>query len=264
MNQEKILRLFKKFAGDEINLHGLKCIPVGVGELGTPHKSIKEFYPIQFKLENPNDVPYYSPIVGEELFEIVEGFSEYVNLNLESEILLEGKSKLYLNSEVQNEIQKVFDSVREIKFTTGTPFVGYRRYVINIESVGLKTKHFDQDSYYIEVFDSVREIKFTTGTPFVGYRRYVINIESVGLKTANFDEDSYYINNTVVPLSATKNGENIDVNDAINEYIDEFLPHKETYYESEEYYHRVDQVISQYPLLNADYVATYYETKFIR
>ena len=220
MNQEKILRLFKKFAGDEINLHGLKCIPVGVGELGTPHKSIKEFYPIQFKLENPNDVPYYSPIVGEELFEIVEGFSEYVNLNLESEILLEGNSKLYLNSEVQNEIQKVFDSVREIKFTTGTPFVGYRRYVINIESVGLKTKHFD--------------------------------------------EDSYYIDNTVVPLSATKNGENIDVNDAINEYIDEFLPHQETYYETEEYYHKVDQVINRYPLLNENYVATYYDTKFIR
>ena len=84
------------------------------------------------------------------------------------------------------------------------------------------------------------------------------------IKTKNFDNDAYYIDNTVVPLSATKNGENVDVNEAINEYIDEFLPHVETYYESEEYYRGVDQVISQYPLLNADYVATYYDTKFIR
>jgi hypothetical protein len=75
---------------------------------------------------------------------------------------------------------------------------------------------------------------------------------------------AYYINNTVVPLSATKNGENVDVNEAINEYIDEFLPHVETYYETEEYYRGVDEVITQYPLLNADYVATYYDTKFIR
>ncbi len=96
------------------------------------------------------------------------------------------------------------------------------------------------------------------------HRTNVINIESVGLKSKNFDHDAYYIDNTVVPLSATKNGENIDVNEAINEYIDEFLPQVETYYETEEYYKGVDQVINQYPLLNADYVATYYDTKFIR
>jgi hypothetical protein len=220
MEQEKILKLFEKFVGGVIDLHGLKCIPVSVGEFGTPHSSIKEFYPIQFKLKNPNDVPYYSPIVGEELFEIVEEFSEYVNLNLESEVLLGGKSKLYLSDEVQDEIQKVFDSVREIKFTTGTPFIGYKKWVINIESIGLKTTYFD--------------------------------------------EDSYYINNTVVPISATKNDKNVDVNEAINTYIDEFLPRSETYYETEEYYQGVDQVISRYPLLNENYVATYYDTKFIR
>jgi hypothetical protein len=147
-------------------------------------------------------------------------FEEYVGLKLTTKVLWNEQAEFYLNDKTRDQIQKVFDSVREIKFTTGTPFVGYRRYVINIESVGLKTK--------------------------------------------NFDSDSYYIDNTVVPLSATKNGENIDVNDAINEYIDEFLPHVETYHETEEYYEDVDQVIAQYPLLNADYVATYYDTEFIR
>jgi len=220
MEQEKLFKLFKRFAGDIIDLHGLKCIPVRVGEEIISKRHIKPYYPIEFKIENPNYVSYFHPIVEDDLLDIVMEFEDYVSLKLTTKVLWDELPEFYLNDKTKNQIQKVFDSVREIKFTTGTPFVGYRRYVINIESVGLKTKHFDQDSYYID--------------------------------------------NTVVPLSATKNGENIDVNEAINEYIDEFLPHVETYYESEEYYRGVDQVISQYPLLNADYVATYYETKFIR
>jgi len=220
MEQEKLFKLFKRFAGDIIDLHGLKCIPVRVGEEIISKRHIKPYYPIEFKIENPNDVSYFHPILEDDLLDIVMEFEDYVSLKLTTKVLWDELPEFYLNDKTKNQIQKVFDSVREIKFTTGTPFVGYRRYVINIESVGLKTKHFDQDSYYID--------------------------------------------NTVVPLSATKNGENVDVNEAINEYIDEFLPHVETYYESEEYYRGVDQVISQYPLLNADYVATYYETKFIR
>jgi hypothetical protein len=135
-------------------------------------------------------------------------------------VLLDKTPELYFNNEVKNKIQKVFDSVKEIKFTTGTPFVGYRRWVINIESAGFKTEYFDADSFYIK--------------------------------------------NNVVPISATKNGENVDVNEAINEYIDEFLPQAEIYHETEQYYQDIDQVIVQYPLLSADYVATYYDTKFIR
>jgi len=220
MEREKLLKLFKSFVEGEIDLYGLKCVPVRVGEEIISKRHNKPYYPIEFKIENPNDVPYFHSIIHEELFDIVMEFEEYVGLKLTTEILWDEQPKFYLNDKTRDQIQKVFDSVREIKFTTGTPFVGYRRYVINIESVGLKSK--------------------------------------------NFDHDAYYIDNTVVPLSATKNGENIDVNEAINEYIDEFLPHVETYYESEEYYRGVDEVISQYPLLNADYIATYYETKFIR
>ena len=220
MEQEKLLKLFKRFVGGEIDLHGLKCIPVRVGEEIISKRHNKPYYPIEFKIENPNDVSYFISIVEDELLDIVMEFEEYINLKLTTKILWGEQPEFYLNDKTRDQIQKVFDSVREIKFTTGTPFVGYRRYVINIESIGLKNK--------------------------------------------NFDLDSYYIDNTVVPLSATKNGENVDVNEAINEYIDEFLPQVETYYESEEYYRGVDEVITKYPLLNADYIATYYETKFIR
>jgi len=220
MDRERILKLFKRFAGETIDLKGLKCSPFGLGEEIISKRHNKPYYPIEFKIENPNDVSYFYSIVDDELLDIVMEFEGYVGLKLTTRILWDETPKFYLNDKTRNQIQKVFDSVRKIEFTTGTPFIGYSRWVIQIESVGLKNKHFNDDVYYIE--------------------------------------------NTVVPLSATLNGENIDVNEAINTYIDEFLPHVETYYESEEYYRGVDEVITQYPLLNADYVATYYDTKFIR
>ena len=219
MDQEKILKLFKRFVGNEINLHGLKCIPVIVGEKIVDRHS-KPYYPIGFKIENPNDVSYYWAIVDDDILDILTEFEDYVGIKLDTHILWDEQPKFYLNEKVKNQIQNVFDSVREIKFTTGTPFIGYKRWIIQIESIGLKTRHYDPESYYID--------------------------------------------NTVVAISATKNDENVDVNEAINTYIDEFLPRSEPYYETEEYYEDIDGVISQYPLLHADYVATYYDTKFIR
>jgi hypothetical protein len=219
MDQEKILKLFKRFVGNEINLHGLKCIPVIVGEKIVDRHS-KPYYPIGFKIENPNDVSYYWAIVDDDILDILTEFEDYVGIKLDTHILWDEQPKFYLNEKVKNQIQNVFDSVREIKFTTGTPFIGYKRWIIQIESIGLKTRHYDPESYYID--------------------------------------------NTVVAISATKNDENVDVNEAINTYIDEFLPRAEIYHETEEYYQDVDQVIAQYPLLSADYVATYYDTKFIR
>ena len=42
-----------------------------------------------------------------------------------------------------NKIQKVFDSVKVIEFTTGTPFIGYERYKLFIKSVGVSTRFSD-------------------------------------------------------------------------------------------------------------------------
>jgi hypothetical protein len=220
VQESTLLKLFKQFAGNVINLHGLKCVPIGIGEKIVSKRYANPYYPIEFKIENPNDVPYFYAIVEEELLDIAMGFEEYVNLKLTTKILWGEQPKFYLNEKTKNEIQKVFNSVRKIKFTTGTPFIGYKR--------------------------------------------WEIQIESIGLKNINFDDDAYYINNVATPISATLNGENVDVNEAINEYIDEFLPSKETYYETEEYYRSVDGIITKHPLLNVDYVATYYDTKFIR
>jgi hypothetical protein len=219
MTETTVLNLFKEFTNGAVDLFGLKCTPIVINSIHEPEEST---YHIGFEIENPSNVSYFGPIVHEELFELVNSFGEYLNIKSVPIILWgHNRTEFHLNGEIRNKIQKVFDSVRELKFTTGTPFIGHKRWVIQIESTGLKTRYYDAESYYID--------------------------------------------NTVVPISATKNGENVDVDEAINTYIDDFLAHyAEPYYETEEYYGDVDGVISQYPLLHADYVATYYDTKFIR
>lgn len=219
MNQEKILKLFKRFEGDEINLYGLKCIPVRVGEEIISKNHNKPYYPIEFKIKNPNKVSYFYSIVEEELIGLVQDFGDYVNYEFTAEVIWTDIPKFYLNDETRNKIQKVFDSVREIKFTTGTPFIGYKKYVINIKSVGMELGWEDGETYYIE--------------------------------------------NKAKPTSATLNGEKTDVGDAIKEYIDNYLYNKETYYETEKYYVNIDSILNQEPLLKADWIATYYDTKFI-
>lgn len=219
MDRVKLLKLFKRFAGDEIDIHGLKCIPVRVGEEIISKNHNKPYYPIEFKIENPNKVSYFYSIVEEELMDIVQEFGEYVTYKFTPEVSWNDTPKFYLNNETKNKIQKVFDSVREIKFTTGTPFVGYKRYVINIESVGMR----------------------------LGWE----------------DAETYYIDNKVKLISATLNGEKTDVVDVIEEYIDNYLYFKETYYETEKYYVNIDSILNQEPLLKADWIATYYNTKFI-
>ena len=219
MDRVKLLKLFKRFAGDEIDIHGLKCIPVRVGEEIISKNHNKPYYPIEFKIENPNKVSYFYSIVEEELMDIVQEFGEYVTYKFTPEVSWNDTPKFYLNNETKNKIQKVFDSVREIKFTTGTPFVGYKRYVINIESVGMR----------------------------LGWE----------------DAETYYIDNKVKLISATLNGEKTDVVDVIEEYIDNYLYFKETYYETEKYYVNIDTILNQEPLLKADWIATYYNTKFI-
>ena len=219
MEKSTILKLFKQFAGNILNLDGLECVPVKVGEEIISKKHNKPYYPIEFKIENPNKVSYFYSIVEEELLDIVEEFGEYINYKFTPEVSWDDTPKFYLNNETRNKIQKVFDSVRKIEFTTGTPFIGYKKYVINIESVGME----------------------------LGWE----------------DDENYYIDNKVKPISATLNGEKTDVRNAVEEYIDNYLYQRETYYETEKYYIGIDTILNQEPLLKADWIATYYNNQFI-
>lgn len=220
ISKEKILKLFKNFVGGSIDLHGLKCIPVGVGDPINANWHPNPSTPIIFKIENPNNVSYFYTIVYEELYDITREFSDYINIKLKPILTLGDLPNLFLNYEVRNKIQKVFDSVIEIKFSSGKFLNVYDDYVINIQPVGIKLQY-------------------------------------------SIDNDNFHILNTVVPLSATKNGENIDVSEVVYEYLKNYLPNQEKYYETEKYYLEIDQILDDYPLLRAEYITTYYETKFI-
>ena len=63
---------------------------------------------------------------------------------------------------------------------------------------------------------------------------------------------------------ATLDGEEIEIDYALREY-DEFLQGRETYWETENIYSKVDSIIleSRYPLLVMDGYASYFDTKFV-
>jgi hypothetical protein len=148
MDNETILKLFKKFAGDPLNVKGLLVTPIKV------EASFKTFRGadltnIYFRVTNPNDVPYFSPIVEDYIYNETEDFESFVNEKIEVYFVPSFKTGMYINEELGSKIQKVFNSVKVIEFTTGTPFIGYKRYKLFIESVGLSIGGWDSETYYI-------------------------------------------------------------------------------------------------------------------
>jgi hypothetical protein len=220
MDNETILKLFKKFAGDHLNIYGLLVTPVKV------EPSFKTFRGtdltnIYFKVTNPNEVSYFSPIVENYIYDETEDFESFVNEKIEVYFVPSFKTGFYLNDELKSKIQKVFDSVKVIEFTLGTPFIGYERYKLFIKSVGVTT----------------------------GY----------------WDNDSLYIMNNVKVVSAEKDGEWQDPELVVREYTEVFLPDKESYWETENLYSKIDQILNEYPLLTDQYrnISSYYDTKFV-
>lgn len=218
MDNEKILKLFKQFAGDPLNIHGLMVTPVKVEPWNRSSQGVNMY----FRVTNPNDVSYYSPIVENYIYEETEDFSEFINNRIGVHFVPSFKQGVYLNDELKSKIQKVFDSVKVIEFTTGTPFIGYER--------------------------------------------YKLFVKSVGVSTAYWDNDSFYIMNNVKVVRAEKDGEWWDPKVVVSEYLDVFLPEMESYWETENLYFRIDNILNDYPLFVDLYgnTAGYYDTKFIQ
>jgi len=145
MDNEKILKLFKQFAGDPLDIHGLIVKPVKVEPWNRSSQGVNMY----FRVTNPNDVSYFSPIVENNIYEETNDFSEFINSKIGFGFVPSFKQGVYLNEELKSKIQKVFDLVKVIEFTTGTPFIGYERYKLFIESVGVSTAYWDNESLYI-------------------------------------------------------------------------------------------------------------------
>jgi hypothetical protein len=220
IDNDKILKLFKKFAGDPLNIKGLVVTPVRV-EQSFKRKDTSNMY---FKVHNPNDISYVSPLLEDEIYDETESFEQFINERIDVFLIQTDDFKMgvYLNDELKSRIQKVFDSVKVIEFTLGTPFVGYERYKLFIESVGVSISYWDSESF--------------------------------GLY------------NNVKVKRAEKNGEWHDPKSVVREYTEIFLPDKETYYETELYYSKIDQILNEYPLMSSAWgnYSSYYDTKFIQ
>ena len=217
MDNEKIIELFKRYAGDPLNIHGIILTPVKT-EPRPNRQGITNMY---FRAKNPNDVSYFSPILENYIYDDTLDFEELVNMKFNVLFVPSFKIGIYLNEELKSKIQKAFDSVKEIRFTTGTPFIGYKRYILFIKSVGV----------------------------------------SIG----GWDDDSYHILNNVKIISAYKNGEPCEIQEAKDEYYEIFLPENESYWETENLYGKIDQILSEYPLFFDKYnqIAGYYDTKLL-
>ena len=218
MDNEKIIKLFKQFAGDPLDKKGLVVTPVKV----EPSFKRKDRTNMYFRVQNPNDVSYFSPIVQNYIYDETEEFGDFINEKIDVFFVPSFKLGVYLNDELKSKIQKVFDSVKVIEFTTGTTFIGYERYKLFIKSVGITTSFWD--------------------------------------------DESFYIMNNVRAIRAEKNGDWWDPKVVVSEYLNDFLPEMEGYWETENLYSQIDNILNDYPLFKDPYgnTAGYYDTKFIQ
>lgn len=221
MDNEKILSLFKKFAGSQLEIHGLILIPIKV----EPSFKKRDVINMYFDLKNPNDVCYITTSVQDFIYDETEQFQEFINAKIDVFFTPNVKLGLHLNSEVLSEIKKIFNSVKVIEFDLN-----------DTKTTDIYGKGIRQD--------------------------YQIFIKSIGVSSSYYDDESFFLYNDVKGLRATLNGKPYDLKDAIQLYLEVFLSNKETYYESEKYYLKVDSLFSKHPLVSSD-IASYYDTRFI-
>ena len=218
MEPTRVKQLFIDFFGEKIEIYGLFVKLIGVESRDWDGKS--KIYDFDFEITNPNDVSYYTVPIEWEIQELIDEFTNYVDVRVSTTFFSQmGKRDLYFNKEKTEEIKNAFKKVDTIKFTTGTP-----------------------------------------GTPFVKYERYEIKIKSVGYKKG-YEHEQIWLDNVIKPISATKNGEVCDIDEAILQYYEEFLPQRETYWESEYLYQHLDQVLSSIPSIGNNDILLEYSTE---
>ena len=215
MEPTQVKQLFIDLFGKKIEIYGLSVALSNVEFIETLN-----IYEFNFNIINPYDVSYYITPVEWEIQELIEEFINYVDVRINSNIFLNtNQGDLYFNQEKTKEIENAFKQVDTIKFTTGTPFIGYKRYELKIKSVGYKK---------------------------------------------GFQHEQIWLDNVSKPISTTKNGDPCDLDEAILQYYEEFLPQNETYWESEHIYQHLDQVLSSIPSIGNNDILLSYSTTLSR
>jgi hypothetical protein len=210
MDSKQIKSLFIDFFGEETEIYGLFVNLIDVQYLRN------EVFHFHFEISNPNDVSYCENPFEWEISEILKEFKQYVDIKYQFNMaFVDNDQPLYFNEQKKQEIEEAFKSVKSIKFSIGTPFLGNDEYVMNIRSVGFKKYH---------------------------------------------DDNEIYLENIVKVISATKNGENCDIDEATFNYYEEFLPNQENYWETEQLYIHLDAILSSIPSLGDNEIVYEYGT----
>ena len=217
MEPTQVKQLFIDLFGEKIEIYGLFVKLFEVELINTGNKL--EFYNFDFEITNPNDVSYYIVPIEWEIQELINEFTNYVDVKVNFTLFLQTGVNLYFNKEKTEEIKNAFKKVDTIKFTVGTYLSDYKRYEIKIKSVGYKK---------------------------------------------GYEHEQIWLDNVIKPISATKNGEPCDIDEAILQYYEEFLPQNETYWESENLYQHLDQVLSSIPSIGNNDILLEYSTELFR
>jgi hypothetical protein len=217
MEPTQVKQLFIDLFGERIEIYGLFVELINVEVRDWDGKS--KFYDFDFEITNLNDVSYYILPIEWEIQELIDEFTKYVDVKVNSTLFLQTGESLYFNKDKTKEIESAFKKVDTIKFTTYTYVKGYKRYEIKIKSVG-----FQKD----------------------------------------YEHEQIWLDNVIKPISATKNGEPCDIDEAILQYHEEFLPSVETYWESEHIYQHLDQVLSSIPSIGNNDILLEYSTSLFR
>lgn len=214
MEPTQVKQLFIDLFGEKVEIYGLFVKLFEVELINISNKS--EFYNFDFEITNPNDVSYYIVPIEWEIQELINEFTNYVDVKVKSTLFLQTGVNLYFNKEKTEEIKNAFKKVDTIKFTIGTNLSEYSRYEVKIKSVGYKK---------------------------------------------GYEHEQIWLDNVIKPISATKNGEVCDIDEAILQYYEEFLPQQETYWESEFLYQHLDQVLSSIPSIGNNDILLEYSTE---
>ena len=148
MEPTRVKQLFIDLFGKKIEIYGLFVELIGVKSRDWGGGA--KIYDFDFEITNPNDVSYYTVPIEWEIQELIDEFTNYVDVRVSTTFFSQtGKRDLYFNKKKTKEIESTFKKVDTIKFTTGTPFIGYKRYELKIESVGYK-KGYEHEQIWLE------------------------------------------------------------------------------------------------------------------
>ena len=216
MEPTQVKQLFIDLFGKKIEIYGIFVELFQVESISTDSKT--KFYNFDFEITNPNDFSYYILPIEWEIQELIDEFTNYVDVKVNSTLFLQTGESLYFNKEKTEEIKNAFKKVDTIKFT-----------IVSLS----------------------------------GYKRYEVKIKSVGYKKG-YNHEQIWLENIATPISATKNGEPCDIDEVILQYHEEFLPSKETYWETDTLYIHLDQVLSSIPSIGNNDILLEYSTSLFR